>query len=296
LSPPWFDVPPDVPVRSWRSCESADSAGRSAPARLPLSIRRITFFVMNGPRCESPGTAPQPLSIMLCITCSGSRNESASQRTVAGSTSVNDACGNTVRRGSIAACGLCSSFRMASSAAAGPVPVPLSVMTSPHAASPALSAAFGSGLLRIGGRPGGNRWSPANCKLFGVTAAGESVTESARGGGPRACTCASIGDGGGICRVEESGSRERESVGDDGGRWSPAVGTDFVALFILYSVRCGVFILYSVLYWLCRCALLVRLFLGSSGYAELDMDADDAEDTLPGYCMSNGSSGKRTIF
>ena len=64
---------------------------------------------------------------------------------------------------------------MASSAAAGPVPVPLSVMTSPHAASPALSAAFGSGLLRIGGRPGGNRWSPANCKLFGVTAAGESV-------------------------------------------------------------------------------------------------------------------------
>ena len=81
MRPPWFDVPPDVPVRSWRSCESADSAGRSAPARLPLSIRRITFFVMNGPRCESSGTAPQPLSIMLCITCSGSRNVSASQRT-----------------------------------------------------------------------------------------------------------------------------------------------------------------------------------------------------------------------
>lgn len=124
----------------------------------------------------------------------------------------------------------------------------------------------------MGGRTGGNLWSPANCKLFGITVAADTVTGSARCVKPR--TCASRCDGSGTCRVEDSEARESEIEGDDVDRRSPAAGTELISLIIQHSVRCE----------LIGRVLLSRKSRGDSGYDELD--AVGAVYML-GDCMSN---------
>ena len=84
---------------------------------------------------------------------------------------------------------------------------------------------------------GGNLWSPGNCKLFGITVAGDTVTVSVRC--VKQCTCASRCDGSGPCRSRDREARELEFESVDVERRSPATGTDLISLYILHSVRYG---------------------------------------------------------
>ena len=129
--------------------------------------------------------------------------------------------------------------------------------------------------LFIGGRPGGNLWSPANCKLFGITVAGITVTEGARcvdrcavACASRCCTC---------CCVSKRGSSVLELEGEDGDRRPPAEG-DCVSLFILFSVRYG--FRFVFLYGF---ASVVRSSRGYTGYEGTLIDR--AVFVLSGDCM-----------
>jgi hypothetical protein len=215
-------VPFGKPADERQSCELMDSVRSPPPADVPVSLRVIPRFGSIRP-CRSCLSEQATLQSSIVRTlCSGSLNDPGSQIAELGSISTNGSC-CLVLMGATAAGELRDSEWILSHALARSVGFRAGI-SPPQAASALLSAATRSGLLRscsldpslgtcslsscIGGRPGGNLKSPANCELFGITVAGETVTERARSGNLRSAACASLCNVSGTCRWKERESRE----------------------------------------------------------------------------------------
>ena len=187
-------VPFGKPADERQSCELMNSVRSPPPADVPVSLRVIPRFGSIRPFRSGLLEQASLQSSIVRTLCSGSLNDSGSQIAELGSISTNSSC-CFVLMGATAAGELRNSEWILSHALSRSVGF-LAGMSPPQAASALLSAATLSGLLRscslepsmgtcslsscIGGRPGGNLKSPANCELFGITVAGETVTERAR--------------------------------------------------------------------------------------------------------------------
>ena len=205
-----------------------DSVRSSPPAGISVSLRFSPRFGSRRPFCGGLPEHASSQSTIVRTLCSGSLNDAGSQIAGARTVSANGS-SRPVLIGAVATDGLFNSAWMPSHVLSRSTGFSAGISLL-QAANASFIATTRSGLLLscsldppddcalnscIGGRMGGNVKSPANCELFGITVADNTVTESALCVRRSARACASRCDDIGTC-MKERESRELKLVdGDD---------------------------------------------------------------------------------